>query len=64
MIKVSKEKWDSIYRDYKGIWEEWHLEYDKTIPKEFLGKRTAMGGCISDEQGVLLTEGIHFEIVE
>lgn len=63
MIKVSKEKWDNICSDYKSVWEDWHLEYDKNIPKEFLGKRCVMSGCISDKLGSLLTEGTHFEIV-
>ena len=64
MIKVTKEKWNSIPNDYKGRWEEKQLNYDDTIPRNFLGKRTVLSGCISEEIGGLLTEGIHFEIIE
>lgn len=48
MIKVTKEQWDKIHRDYKG-------ERD--------GKKTVLSGCISNEIGALLIEGLHFEIV-
>lgn len=64
MIKISKEKWDSIPDDYKGKWERWHRNWDKNIPEHFIGKKTVLSGCISDEKGSLLTEGVHFEIVE
>ena len=64
LIKVSKEKWDSICNDYKSVWHQWHLDFDKKIPKDFLGKRCVMSGCISTELGSLLTESVHFEIIE
>lgn len=64
MIKISKEKWDSIPNDYKGKWEEWHKSWQKDLPERFIGKRTVMSGCISDEIGILLTEGEDFEIVD
>lgn len=58
MIKISKEKWDSIGNDYKGEWMNYHNDHP-----EWLEKKVVMSACISDEPGKLLIEGIHFEIV-
>ena len=60
MIKVSKEKWDSIPADYKGIWQGYYNE-----KPEWIGKKVVMSGCITEnpnELGALLVEGIHFII--
>lgn len=66
MIKVSKEKWNRIPADYKGIQERWIKEngWQPNLPEEYIGKRTVASGCISDEIGSLLTEDIHFIIVD
>lgn len=59
MIKVSKEKWDSIHTDYKGIWQDYYNE-----KPEWKGKRVVMSGCINpNELGKLLVEDVHFVIV-
>lgn len=65
MIQVTKEKWDKIPNDAKGKWDRSLKEngWQPDLPEEFIGKRTVMSGCISDEIGTLLTEGVHFEIV-
>lgn len=65
MIKVTQEKWDSIPKAYKGMWDRALKDngWQPDLPEEFIGKRTVMSGCISDEIGSLLTESIHFEIV-
>lgn len=55
MIKVSKEKWSKISNDYKGKWSR------KDTP-EYIGKKTVLSGCISEERGKLYVEGVHFEI--
>lgn len=57
IIKVSKEKWDSIPSDYKGVWADIY----GTHP-EWKGKRTVLSGCISDQIGTLFIEGVHFII--
>ena len=62
MIKITKEQWAKISKDYKGKWTEGSWRND--IPKEWIGRRTVLSGCISDEQGALLTEGVHFEIID
>ena len=66
MIKITKQKWDSIHKDYKGCWEAWLIEggWQKDLPKEWIGRKTVMSGCISDKVGSLLTEGVHFEIID
>ncbi|MGE7983746.1 hypothetical protein [Solibacillus sp. NPDC093137] len=66
MIKVTKEKWNRIPADYKGKWERWIKEdgWQPNLPKEYIGKRTVASGCVSDEIGSLLTEDIHFVIVD
>ena len=60
MIKISKEKWESIYSDYKGEWMDYHGDHP-----EWLGKKVVMSGCVTNdpsELGKLLIEGVHFII--
>lgn len=57
MIKVSKEKWNSIYTDYKGVWHDYYGENP-----EWLGRKVVMSDCVSNEHGKLLIEGVHFVI--
>lgn len=66
MIKVTNEEWNNIPKDYKGRWERYIKDngWQPDLPEEYIGKRTVLSGCISDEIGALLTEGVHFEIVE
>jgi hypothetical protein len=67
MIKVTRKQWDSIPKDYKGIWEKWIKEngWQPDLPEEYIGKRTVFEGCITDHASItLLTEGIHFIIVD
>lgn len=62
MVKVSKEKWESINADYKGTWEDYYGE-----KPEWIGKKVVMSGCITDnpnEKGYLMVEGVHFAIEE
>ncbi|NCB44008.1 MAG: hypothetical protein EOM59_15525 [Clostridia bacterium] len=55
MIQVTQDKWDSIPKEYKGVFSR------KDFP-EYKGKKTVLSGCISNEVGSLLIEGVHFEI--
>ena len=57
MIHVSKEKWDSIHSDYKGIYQDYYNDHP-----EWKGKRCIMSGCISDDHGSLWIEDVHFVI--
>ena len=57
MIRVTPEQWRKIHADYKGRWSA-----DYAPKPEYVGKRTVLSGCISNEIGSLLTEGVHFEI--
>ena len=57
MIKVSREKWDSICTDYKGVYHDYYNE-----KPELIGRKVVMSGCISNEPGKLLIEGVHFII--
>lgn len=57
MIKVSREKWNKIHNDYKGVWSR------ADVP-EYVGKKTVMSGSIGEEIGSLLIESIHFVIVD
>lgn len=65
MISVTQEKWNNIPKDYKGIWKREVKDngWQPDLPEEHIGKRTVLSGCISPEIGSLLTEGVHFEIV-
>jgi len=63
MIKVTQDQWNKISNDYKGNWEEVVVNYRGDTPKDYIGRKTVLGACICAEQGSLLTEGIHFEIV-
>ena len=66
MITVTKEKWNRIPADYKGKWERSIKDngWQPDLPEEYIGKRTVLSGCVSDEIGSLLTEDIHFAIVD
>lgn len=60
MIEITQEKWDSIYSDYKGIWQDYYNE-----KPEWIGRKVVMSGCITQnpsELGKLLVEGEHFII--
>ena len=60
MIRITKEKWDSISKDYKNVWRDYLNE-----KPEWVGKKVVMGGCISNnpaEASALLVEGVHFII--
>ena len=60
MIKVSKEKWESICDDYKGTWMDYHNEHP-----EWIGRKVVMSACITgnaSELCSLLVEGGHFNI--
>lgn len=60
MIEISKDKWDAIPEDYKGIWQDYYNEHP-----EWIGKKIVMSGCFADpkELGKLLIEGVHFIIL-
>ena len=55
MIQITQDKWDSIPKDYKGI-------FSRNDFPEHKGKKTVLSGSISNEVGSLLIEGVHFEI--
>lgn len=60
MIEVSKEKWDSIGTDYKGIWHDYWGD-----KPEWKGRKCVLQGCVVDncDHGTaLLIEGVHFII--
>lgn len=60
MIKVSKEKWDSICDDYKGNWQNYYNDHP-----EWIGRKVVMSTCITgnvNETCSLLIEGVHFII--
>lgn len=60
IIKISKEKWDSIYTDYKGTWQDYYNERP-----QWVGRKVVMSGCINPKElGSLLVEGVHFIIVD
>lgn len=65
MILITKKQWDDIPSDYKGIWQAEHKNWDSTLPEEYIGKRTVFEGCLPGGTGTaLVTEGIHFKIIE
>lgn len=67
LIQVTQEQWNKISTDYKGQWESWHKHggWQPDLPDTWIGKKTVLEGCIVPGAGTaLLTEGVHFEIVE
>lgn len=61
MMTITKAKWDSIYTDYKGEWQDYHGDHP-----EWVGKKTVMSTCITENPNELcrlLVEGVHFVIV-
>lgn len=63
MIQVTWERWNSISKDYKGVWTKESVEWRGDIPKEYIGKRNILAGSIGEKGTGLLTEGVHFEII-
>ena len=62
MIKVNKEKWDSITADYKGVFHDYQGKHP-----EWVGRRTVIGSCVTDNPkyfGSLLVEDVHFVVEE
>lgn len=59
MIKLTKEEYYKIHPDYRNVWttEREDLKNWSEIRINYIGKRTYM------QDGGLLIEGIHFEIV-
>ena len=60
MLKISKEKWNSIDDDYKGTWNNYYNDHP-----EWTGRKVVMSGCITNdpqELGKLLIEDVHFII--
>lgn len=60
MIKISKEKWDSIYKDYKGEYKDYYDEHP-----ELIGRKVVMSTCITENPNELckfLVEGEDFII--
>ncbi|MEX0598492.1 MAG: hypothetical protein WD512_18565 [Candidatus Paceibacterota bacterium] len=66
MIKITLEEWKLVPNDYKGKWDRSIKEngWQPDLPEEYIGRKTVMSGCISNEIGSLLTEGVHFEIIK
>lgn len=64
MLQITKKQWETISSDYKGIWERWLKDngWQPDLPEEYIGKRTLLH-YDNNNGTVLLTEGIHFEIV-
>lgn len=61
MIKVSKEKWNSICNDFKGIWHDFWGDHP-----EWKGRKIVLRGAVENncEHGTqLLIENEHFIIV-
>ena len=62
MIKVSKQKWESICDEYKGIWQDYWGE-----KPEWKGRKIVFAGCIDKNATngtALLIENEHFIITE
>lgn len=60
MLKVSKEKWDSIPSDYKGKWKDYYNEHP-----EWKGRKTVMSVCLTENPNELCklwVEGVYFVI--
>ncbi len=65
MLRITKKQWDTIPEDYKGRWERWVKDngWQPDLPEEYIGKRTLLD-YDNNSGTVLLTEGIHFVVVD
>lgn len=63
MRKLTKEEYEGIHPDRRGVWttERTDLKDWETKRHKYVGKRTMMSG---DGTCTLLIEGMHFEIVD
>ncbi len=65
MIKLTTKQYNSIHKDYRGVWS-------REDHPELIGKRTALENGLLNAAGLptkpapsgLILEGIHFEITE
>lgn len=53
---IPQSNWERIPDDYKAVWS------NEAYP-DLVGRNTVLSGCISDESGSLMIEGINFEII-
>lgn len=64
MIEITREQWEAIDKDYKGTWSELIVNV-YGLPKKWIGKKNVMAGCIKEGGGTaLLTEDVHFKIID
>lgn len=64
MIEITRKQWDNIHKDYKGAWSELIVNIHG-LPKNWVGKKNVMAGCIKKNGGTaLLTEDVHFKIID
>lgn len=64
MIEVTKEEWNKISNDYKGVVSQWMINNSDFATQEQLGKKQVFAGCIKRDGGTtLLTEGTDFKII-
>ncbi|MGB0989292.1 MAG: hypothetical protein ACPGUI_00530 [Halarcobacter sp.] len=55
VVAVPESKWTSIHDDYKGICSKEDIPY-------YIGRKSVLSGCITEDIGKLLIEGFHFVI--
>jgi len=65
MLQITKKEWENIPSDYKGVWERWIKDngWQPDLPENYIDKRTLLH-YDNNSGTVLLTEGIHFAIVD
>lgn len=64
MIEITKQQWNNIHKDYKGKWAELSVKM-LDLSNDWVGKRYVMAGCIQKDGGTtLLTEDVHFKIID
>lgn len=64
MIKITKKQWDEVPEDYKGVWSELIVKIHN-MNHDWIGRKNVMSQCIGGENGTaLLTEGVHFKIID
>lgn len=65
MLQITKKQWEAIPNDYKGKWERWIKDngWQPNLPEKYIGKRTLLH-YDNNSGTVLLTEGVHFVIVQ
>ncbi len=61
--QITRKEWAAIPADYKGEWTQGIAAFRGDIPPHWIGRKTMITYDPETGGTVLLTEGLHFQII-